>query len=82
MDSILQFNPLRKLDFSQELEIHKTKDGKIFAIKNRRLDTVNGKLIVDIAGDEDAAKQYLKDWADSLTKYFQPDVDTSVSARP
>lgn len=67
LDTLIQFNPLRKIDFSQEVEIRQTKDGRVFGIKNRRLDVQNQKIIADTTGDEDAAKEYLQHLSESLS---------------
>ena len=51
-----------KIDHSQDVEIRKNKDGKMFAIKNIRQEFEGNQMILkaDISGDKEAANQYLK----------------------
>ncbi len=64
----------RKLNTSarEDFEIRKTKDGRIFGIKNIRQEfegnTVTYKA--DIAGDLEAGNEYLKSLAERISKQF------------
>ena len=58
------------VDHSQDIEIRKTKEGKIFAIKNIRQEFEGNQMILkaDISGDEEAANQYLKAMSEGMVK--------------
>ncbi len=58
------------IDHSQDIEIRKTKDGRIFAIKNIRQEFKDNIMIIiaDISGDEEAAKEYLKQLGERFWK--------------
>jgi len=50
------------IDHSQDIQIHRDKNGNMFAIKNIRQEFEGNTMIfiADIAGNEKAAKDYLK----------------------
>jgi hypothetical protein len=52
------------VDHSQDFEIHTTKDGKVFGIKNLRITETGIKA--DISGDVVSAHNYLKDYVEKL----------------
>ncbi len=65
------------IDHSQDIEIHETKNGRIFGIKNLRqkstkstkdVDNYVVTFIADIAGDMEAGQEYLKDYAEMIRK--------------
>ena len=49
-------------DHTQDIEIHKTLDGRIFGIKNirQKIEGTTVTFIADICGDGEAAKEYLR----------------------
>lgn len=55
-------------DYSKDFEIRKTKDGRIFGIRNLRIDPKNGNVIGDLSGDPTAGMEYLEAYADSIMK--------------
>ena len=61
-------------DHSQDIEIRKTKNGKVFAIKNIRQEFKDNQMILkaDISGDEDGAKQYLKAMSERIVNSLKP----------
>ena len=62
------------IDHSQDIEIHETKDGRIFGIKNIRQeikrvgDNDVVTFIADMAGDMKAGQEYLKDYAEMIRR--------------
>ena len=64
------------VDHSQDVTIHHTKDGEIFAIKNIRQEVEGDTLTfkADISGDEESANKYLKSLVDRIIgmDYPQP----------
>jgi hypothetical protein len=65
-------NDWYSIDHSQDVYIHKTKDGKIFGIKNIRQEFDSGTVtfIADITGDEESAKEYLSYLASGLVRNY------------
>ena len=59
-----------KVDHSQDIEIHETKDGRIFGIKNLRQEFEGNQMIfiADLAGDIEAGKEYLEYLGNSLIR--------------
>ncbi len=58
------------MNMSEKIEIHKTKDGKIFGIKNIRQE-FEGNVVVykaDISGDLKTGEQYLKSLLSNTVK--------------
>jgi hypothetical protein len=58
------------VDHSQDIEIRKTKDGRMFAIKNIRQEFEDDTMILkaDIAGDLQAGNEYLEDLGKCIIK--------------
>ena len=61
-------------DHSQDMEIHETKNGKVFAIKNIRQEFKDNQMILkaDISGDKEAANQYLKAMSEGIINSLKP----------
>ena len=61
-------------DHSQYGEIRKTKNGKIFVIKNIRQEFKDNQMILkaDISGDKDGANQYLKAMSEGIVNSLKP----------
>ena len=61
-------------DHSQDIEIRKTKNGKVFAIKNIRQEFKDNQMILkaDISGDKDGANQYLKAMSERIVNSLKP----------
>ena len=53
------------------IEIRKTKEGKIFAIKDLTIDPKTATIKASIAGDEEAAQKFLQSYAKSIEEMFQ-----------
>jgi len=61
-------------DESDDIEILKTANGKLFAIKNikvRHTSSTKIELVAEIAGDIPSAEKYLKMKTDSIEKYLK-----------
>jgi len=66
---------LSTVDHSQDVEIRSSKDGRIFAIKNIRQEFTGYTMALkaDISGDKQAAKEYLKAYAQGVTSTLTRD---------
>ena len=62
------------IDHLQDIEIRKTKNGKIFVIKNIRQEFKDNQMILkdDISGDKDGANQYLKAMSERIVNSLKP----------
>ena len=71
------------IDHSQDIEIRKTKDGKLFALKNIRQEFDGDKIIfkADMSGDVDGAMDYLTQLAERIQKLTLKDNSTTHQYR-
>jgi len=51
---------------TDDFEIRKDKDGRIFGIRNMRFDATEGTIIADISGDYAAARDYMNAYVKKL----------------
>lgn len=53
-------------DHSEDFEIHQTKDGKIFGIKNLKIYPEEGNVQAQISGDSLEAMKYIQEYANQV----------------
>ncbi len=71
-------NQIMNRGVNEDIEVFKTTDGKIFAIKNIRVKQISNTqigFIADMAGDLPSAEKYLKEKTDLMAKYLKEEIE-------